>query len=54
MTAPTIYADFHNADARGRLRLNCAGTVADLARTGVVLTEGLRLTFSDGELEVAG
>ena len=31
MATPRIYADFHNADAQGRLRLNCIGTEEDLA-----------------------
>jgi hypothetical protein len=51
---PVLYADFHNADARGRLRLNCVGTVHDLARQGIILREGLRLRLRDEELEVDG
>ena len=35
MERPLIYADFHNADPGGRLRLNCIGTTQDLARLGV-------------------
>ena len=27
MNKPRVFADFHNADAKGRVRLNCAGTV---------------------------
>lgn len=54
MTRVNLYADFNNADARGRLRLNCAGTVEDLARQGVRLEEGLPLTLHDEELEADG
>ena len=25
MNKPGVFADFHNADAKGRLRLNCGG-----------------------------
>ena len=38
---PYVYADFQNADSQGRLRLNCVGTVNDLARQQVQLREGL-------------
>lgn len=45
MTYPRIYADFHNADEQGRLRLTCVGTIKDLATHGIQLHEGLVLTF---------
>ena len=45
MKEPRIYADFHNADAEGRLRLNCVGTAKDLARKQVVLRPGVFLTL---------
>jgi hypothetical protein len=50
---PKIHADFHNADANGRLRLNCVGTIEDLARQGVTLREGLALTLysDDGDAQ---
>jgi hypothetical protein len=54
MLRPTIYADFHNADSLGRLRLNCEGTLLDLAEQRIILNEGLQLTLSDDELEVEG
>lgn len=63
MNQPKVYADFHNADAKGRLRLNCIGTLKDLARQQIQLREGLVLTLytddADGrgnpdDLEVAG
>ena len=49
-----VYADFHNADAQGRLRLNCVGTVEDLARHQIVLQEGLLLTLYSEDLAVEG
>ena len=48
MNKPRVFADFHNADVKGRLRLSCAGTVADLERHGESL-----LIYSE-ELEVEG
>ena len=48
MTHPRVFADFHNADAQGRLRLNCIGTVEDLAQQQIVLRDGACLTlYSD-------
>ncbi len=52
--APTLFADFMNADPRGRVRLNCVGTVADLGTQGVELADGLPVTLTDGELEADG
>ncbi|MYC78311.1 hypothetical protein F4X10_21325 [Candidatus Poribacteria bacterium] len=49
-----VFADFHNADGKGRVRLNCAGTIADLARQGIALRDGLSLTIYSEELEVEG
>ena len=54
MPRPILYADFHNADSHGRVRLNCNGTIRDLAEQGITLSEGLPLTLSDDELEVEG
>lgn len=54
MSNPRVYADFHNADARGRLRLNCVGTVEDLAHYQIVLRDGLLLTLYSEELAVEG
>jgi hypothetical protein len=54
MSKPTIYADFNNADSRGRIRLNCIGTVEALSRQGIQLREGLELTVHDEELETDG
>jgi hypothetical protein len=49
-----VYADFHNTDRQGQLRLNCVGTVQDLARQQVELKEGVELTLYSEELEVEG
>jgi hypothetical protein len=51
MPTPSIHADFNNADASGRLRLNCVGTVNDLARLGLRLENGLRVIVRDDDLE---
>jgi len=52
MKYPRVYADFHNADAQGRLRLNCVGTVEDLTHQQILLHDGLLLTIYSEELEV--
>jgi hypothetical protein len=49
-----IYADFHNADEKGRLRLNCVGTIQDLSRLHIELWDGQSLTLCSEELEVDG
>ncbi|NET56029.1 MAG: hypothetical protein F6K47_07610 [Symploca sp. SIO2E6] len=51
---PKVFADFHNADVQGRLRLNCLGTIEDLARQGIELQDGQLLTFYGDELELEG
>jgi hypothetical protein len=54
MSILRVYVDFHNADAEGRLRLNCVGTIQSLNRQQIELHEGLRLTFFNEDLEVEG
>ena len=54
MNAPRVYADFHSADKRGHLRLNCVGTLQDLLRQCIVLEEGLDLTLYSEDLETEG
>ncbi len=54
MNKPSVFADFHNTDANGRLRLNCAGTVVDLERQKIVLRNGQSLIIYSEELEVEG
>ena len=51
---PKVYADFHNADRHGRLRLNCVGTLEDLAEQQVELREGLPLTLYSDDLNDKG
>jgi hypothetical protein len=54
MIRPKVYADFHNADASGRLRLNCVGTIEDLAQQGITLRQGMRLTLYSDDLDADG
>jgi hypothetical protein len=54
MNQPRIFADFHNADEQGRLRLNCIGTIEDLARQRADLEDGQKLTLYSEDLEVNG
>ena len=54
MNIPRVFADFHNADAKGRLRLSCIGTTADLKRQGIVLRGGQSVVIYSEELEVEG
>ena len=54
MVKPKIYADFHNADSHGRLRLNCVGTLEDLTQQQVELREGLVLTLYADDLDDLG
>ena len=54
MNRPRVFADFHNADPKGRLRLNCVGTVEDLACQKISLRDGQPLTLYSEELEVDG
>ena len=54
MNKPSVFADFHNADAKGRVRLNCAGTVADIKRQKIVLQDGQSLIIYSEELEIEG
>jgi hypothetical protein len=54
MVKPKVYADFQNADAKGRLRLNCVGTIEDLARQGITLRDGMPLTFYSDDLDAKG
>ncbi|GBF78924.1 hypothetical protein [Aphanothece sacrum] len=49
-----VFADFHNADAQGRLRLNCTGTLEDLSCQNICLKKGQELTLYSEELEVDG
>lgn len=54
MKKSTVFADFHNADLKGRLRLNCAGTLADLACQKITLRDSQPIILYSEELEVDG
>ena len=54
MKKSRVFADFHNTDSKGRLRLNCAGTLADLACQKIILQESEPLVLYSEELEVDG
>mgnify|MGYP003390310368 CR=1 FL=1 len=54
MNHPRVFADFQNADPQGRLRLNCVGTIEDLAKQKIELHAGLGLTLYSEELEADG
>jgi hypothetical protein len=54
MSYPKVYADFHNADVHGRLRLNCVGTIEDLNRLHIELRDGQLLRLYSEDLEVDG
>ncbi|MDK2409204.1 hypothetical protein VB638_06245 [Dolichospermum sp. UHCC 0684] len=49
-----VFADFNNADEQDCLRLNCIGTIDDLARQKIELKDGQSLTFYSEDLEVDG
>lgn len=51
---PKIYADFHNADVSGRLRMNCVGTLEDLARQAIELRPGMQLLLYSDDLDEHG
>lgn len=54
MARPRLFADFHNADPQGRLRLNSIGTVEDLSRRQISLSDGLAATFYSEDIETDG
>jgi hypothetical protein len=54
MKTQRVFADFHNADVKGRLRLNCIGTVEDLAHQNIELQDGQLLRLYSEDLEVEG
>jgi hypothetical protein len=45
-----VFVDFNNRDQDGFVRLNCDGTLSDIASNSIVLREGLCLRVSDGDL----
>jgi hypothetical protein len=49
-----VFVDFHNANAQGHLRLNCIGTIEDLAAQRIELKKGQPLILYSEDLEVDG
>ena len=49
-----IYVDFSNADADGFVRLNCSGTLRDVAASGLSFFEGMEILVHDGEIQTTG
>ncbi|MGI2905281.1 hypothetical protein [Tolypothrix sp. VBCCA 56010] len=54
MQKSKVFVDFHNADVQGRLRLNCIGTIEDLAHQKIWLQNGQEITLYSEDLEVDG
>lgn len=54
MNQTLIFADFHNADTCGRVRLNTVGTFESLAESGLHFSDGLAVVVHDDELEADG
>jgi hypothetical protein len=54
MRLSRIFVDFHNANEQGRLRINCIGTLEDLASQHTELENGQRITLYGEELEADG
>lgn len=54
MNTHKVFVDFHNADVQGRLRLNCVGTIEDLAHQNIELYNGQLLMLYSEDLEVDG
>jgi hypothetical protein len=51
MAKPKIWVDFNNADPLGRIRLNCRGTIEELAQQQIELREGLALILYSDDLD---
>jgi hypothetical protein len=51
---PRVFVDFHNSDRQGRVRLNTVGTLQDLNRLGIVLSEGAEILLYCLESETEG
>ncbi len=51
---PEIYADFNNLDDDGRIRLTTLGSVTDIARLGIKLRAGLKLTLATDDADDQG
>ena len=51
---PRVFVDFQNSDRLGRVRLSTVGTIHDLNRLGISLSEGTQLLLYCLELEAQG
>lgn len=50
-----LFADFNNADFKGRIRLNTLGTISSLKYHGIELKDGLNVLLDDEDsLRVSG
>ena len=50
-----IFADFNNADIKGRVRLNTYGTMESIKKNGIFFKKGLEILLSDDDsLEAFG
>ncbi len=49
MTHPRVFVDYQNADVKGRIRRICNGTLRDLERQQIQLTDGMVLTLYEDE-----
>ena len=55
MKYESIFADFQNADSRGRVRLNTYGAISDTKVHGIVLEENKTVLLDDDDgLQVLG
>lgn len=44
-----LFADFNNADTLGRIRLSNRGTISDIERLNIKLSNGLEVLLDDGD-----
>jgi len=54
MNEPRVYADIHNKDRFGKIRLNTVGTIIDLNKQNVVLQTGKVLNLYFENVEAKG
>ena len=54
MTSKAIPVDFNNREEDGAVRLNTRGTEQFLAENGLKLSEGAKISMTDGELLAEG
>jgi len=53
LSTPRIYADFNNADSKGRLRLITEGSLSDIKRQNLKMEEGMLVVVYDDELSAS-